>query len=49
MTSSWNDGFTKAFSNFAKFIIAFIFGKLEYFAKQIVYLESLDYTLQNDV
>ena len=36
-------GFTKAFTNFAKYIIAFIF------AKQIIYLESPDHPLQNDI
>ena len=36
-------GFTKAFTNFAKYIIAFIF------AKQIIYLESPDHVLQNDI
>ena len=29
--------FRKAFSNFTKLIIAFIFAKFEYFAKQIIY------------
>ena len=33
---------TKAFKNFAKYIIAFIFAKFEHFAKQIIYLESPD-------
>ena len=42
-------GFTKAFTNFAKYIIAFIFAKLKYFAKQIIHLESPDHVLQNDV
>ena len=51
-------GFTKAFKNFAKYIIAFIFAKyiiafifakFKYFAKQIIYLESLDHQLQNDI
>ena len=42
-------GFTKAFTNFAKYIIAFIFAKFKYFAKQIIYLESPDHVLQNDV
>ena len=41
-------GFTKAFTNFAKYIIAFIFSKFKYFAKQIIYLESPDHVLQND-
>ena len=36
-------GFTKAFTIFAKYIIAFIF------AKQIIYLESPDHLLQNDI
>ena len=36
-------GVTKAFKNFAKYIIAFIF------AKQIIYLESPDHVLQNDM
>ena len=36
-------GFKKAFKNFAKYIIAFIF------AKQIIYLESPDHPLQNDI
>ena len=35
-------GFTKAFKNFAKYIIAFISAKFKYFAKQIIYLESPD-------
>ena len=42
-------GFTKAFKNFAKYIIAFIFAKFKYFAKQIIYLESPDHPLQSDV
>ena len=42
-------GFTKAFKNFAKYIIAFIFAKFKYFAKQIMYLESPDHLLQNDI
>ena len=42
-------GFTKAFTNFAKYIIVFIFAKFKYFAKQIIYLESPDHVLQNDV
>ena len=42
-------GFTKAFTNFAKYIIAFIFAKFRYFAKQIIYLESPDHVLQNDI
>ena len=36
-------GFAKAFKNFAKYIIAFIF------AKQTIYLESPDHALQNDI
>ena len=40
---------TKAFTNFAKYIIAFIFAKFKYFAKQIIYLESPDHVLQNDI
>ena len=42
-------GFTKAFKNFAKYIIAFIFAKFKYFAKQIIYLEFPDHQLQNDI
>ena len=42
-------GFTKAFKNFAKYIIAFIFAKFKYFAKQVMYLESPDHPLQNDI
>ena len=42
-------GFTKAFKNFAKYIITFIFAKFKYFAKQIIYLESPDHQLQNDI
>ena len=42
-------GFTKAFKNFAKYIITFIFAKFKYFAKQIIYLESKDHLLQNDI
>ena len=42
-------GFTKAFTNFAEYIIAFIFAKFKYFAKQIIYLESPDHLLQNDI
>ena len=42
-------GFTKAFKNFAKYIIALIFAKFKYFAKQIIYLESPDHPLQNDI
>ena len=42
-------GFTKAFTNFAKYVIAFIFAKFKYFEKQIIYLESPDHVLQNDV
>ena len=38
-------GFTKAFKNFAKYIIAFIVAKFKYFAKQIIYLESRDHPL----
>ena len=30
-------GFMKAFTNFAKFVIAFIFAKFKYSAKQIIY------------
>ena len=41
--------FTKAFKNFAKYIIAFILAKFKYFAKQIIYLESPDHPLQNDI
>ena len=36
-------GFTKAFKNFAKYITAFIF------AKQIIYLQSPDHPVQNDI
>ena len=32
-------GFTKAFKNFAKYIIAFIVANFKYFAKQIIYLK----------
>ena len=46
---SYTPGFTKAFKNFAKYIIAFIFAKFKYFAKQIIYLESPDHPLQNDI
>ena len=42
-------GFTKAFKNFAKYVIAFIFAKFKYFAKQIIYLESPGHQLQNDI
>ena len=42
-------GFTKAFKIFTKYIIAFIFAKFKYFAKQIIYLESPDHLLQNDI
>ena len=42
-------GFTKSFKDFAKYIIAFIFAKIKYFAKQIIYLESPDHPLQNDI
>ena len=42
-------GFTKAFTNFPKYIIAFIFAKFKYFAKQIIYLEFPDHVLQNDI
>ena len=42
-------GVTKAFWNFAKYIITFIFAKFKYFAKQIIYLESPDHVLQNDI
>ena len=42
-------GFTKAFKNFAKYIITFIFAKFKYFAKQIIYLKSTDHQLQNDI
>ena len=42
-------GFTKAFKNFAKYIIAFIFSKFKYFAKRNIYLESPDHPLQNDI
>ena len=42
-------GFRKAFKNFAKYIIAFIFAKFRFFAKQITYLESPDHPLQNDI
>ena len=42
-------GFTKAFTNFAKYVIAFIFARFKYFAKQIIYLESPDHVLQNDI
>ena len=42
-------GFTKAFMNFAKYIITFIFSKFKYFAKQIIYLESPDHVLQDDI
>ena len=41
-------GFTKAFSNFAKLIIACIFAQFKYFAKQIIYLQSPDHAFQND-
>ena len=41
--------FTKAFTNFANYIIAFIFAKFKYFAKQIIYLKSPDHVLQNDI
>ena len=42
-------GFTKAFENFAKFFIAFIFAKFKYLAKQIIYLESPYHALQNGI
>ena len=42
-------GFTKAFKNFAKYIIGFIFAKFKYFTKQIIYLESPDHSLQSDI
>ena len=42
-------GFKKAFTNYPKYIIAFIFAKFKYFAKQIIYLESPDHVLQNDI
>ena len=42
-------GFTKALKTFAKYIIIFIFAKFKYFAKQIIYLESPDHPLQNDI
>ena len=42
-------GFTKTFTNFAKYIIAFILAKSKYFAKQIIYLESPDHVLQSDI
>ena len=35
----------KAFKNFAKYIIKFIFAKFKYFEKQILYLESADHPL----
>ena len=41
--------FIKAFKNFAKYIIAFIFAKFKYLAKQVIYLESPDHALQNDI
>ena len=42
-------GFTKAFLNFTKFIIVYIFAKFKYFSKQIIYLDSPDHALQNDI
>ena len=42
-------GFTKAFKNFVKHIIGFIFAKFKYFAKQIIYMESPDHPRQYDV
>ena len=41
--------FTKALKNVAKYIIPFIFEKFKYFKKQIIYLESPDHPLQNDI
>ena len=41
--------FTKAFKNFAKYIITFIFAKFKYFEKKNIYLESPDHPLQNDI
>ena len=41
--------FKKAFMNFAKSIIAHIFVIFKHFAKQIIYSDSSDYALQNDV
>ena len=32
-----------------EYIIAFIFAKFKYFTKQIIYLESPDHALQNDI
>ena len=37
-------GFTKAFKNFEKYIIAFIFAKFKYFGKQIIYIWDLQIT-----
>ena len=35
--------------NFAKSIIAHIFGIFKYFAKQTIYSDSPDHVLQNDI
>ena len=35
-------GFTKAFWNFAKFIVAYIFAKFKYFTKQLIYCRQTD-------
>ena len=39
----------KAFMNFVKFVIAHIFAVSKYFAEQIIYFDSPDHTLQNDI
>ena len=41
--------FYKSILEFAKFIISFIFAKFKYFVKQIIYFESLDHKLKNDI
>ena len=42
-------GFTKVFKPVCEMHYCFIFAKFKYFATQIIYLESPDHPLQNDI
>ena len=39
----------KAFMNFVKSVVAYIFAVFKYFAEQIIYSDSPEHALQNDI
>ena len=41
--------FYESIYEFREILIAFIFAKFKHFGKQIIYLESPDHVLQNDI